>query len=36
MVTADDRLYNSLKDGRLAAPILWVEADLGVPSDLGD
>ena len=31
-VTADERLYNALKDGPLGAHILWVEDDLGMPA----
>src|SRR5262249_46818336 len=31
LVTADERLYNALKDGPLGAYILWVEDDLGIP-----
>jgi predicted nucleic acid-binding protein len=30
LVTADERLYNALKDGPLGAHILWVEDDLGM------
>jgi predicted nucleic acid-binding protein len=29
LVTADEKLYNALKDGPLGAHILWVEDDLG-------
>ncbi len=36
MVTADERLYNALKNGPLAAHILWVEDDLGVPNVRAD
>ena len=35
LVTADERLYNALKDGPLGAHILWVEDDLGIPT-VGD
>lgn len=31
LVTADERLYNALKDGPLGAYIVWVEDDLGIP-----
>jgi predicted nucleic acid-binding protein len=31
LVTADEKLYNALKDGPLGARILWVEGDLGIP-----
>jgi hypothetical protein len=31
LVTADERLYNALKDGPLGGYILWVEDDLGMP-----
>ena len=30
LVTADEKLYNALKDGSLGARILWVEDDLGI------
>src|SRR4051794_27983590 len=30
LVTADEKLYNALKDGPLGAHILWVEDDLGI------
>src|SRR5205823_10121161 len=30
LVTADEKLYNALKDGPLGAYILWVEDDLGL------
>jgi len=29
LVTADEKLYNALKDGPLGARILWVEYDHG-------
>jgi predicted nucleic acid-binding protein len=32
VVTADEKLYNSLKDGPLGPHILWVEAKLTVPA----
>ena len=32
LVTADEKLYNALKDGPLGAYILWVEDDLGLPA----
>lgn len=32
LVTADEKLYNALKDGPLGAHILWVEDDLGNPA----
>ncbi len=32
VVTADEKLYNTLKDGPLGANILWVEDDLGIPA----
>ena len=32
LVTADEKLYNALKDGPLGAHILWVEDDLGIPA----
>jgi predicted nucleic acid-binding protein len=32
LVTADEKLYNALKDGPLGAYILWVEDDLSHPS----
>ena len=32
LVTADEKLYNALKDGPLGARILWVEDDLGIPA----
>lgn len=31
LVTADEKLYNALKDGPLGSRILWVEDDLGIP-----
>jgi predicted nucleic acid-binding protein len=33
LVTADEKLYNALKDGPLGDRILWVEDDLGIPAD---
>jgi predicted nucleic acid-binding protein len=30
LVTADEKVYNALKDGPLGARILWVEDDLGI------
>ena len=35
LVTADEKLYNALKDGPLGARILWVEDDLGIPAKVG-
>lgn len=32
LVTADEKLYNALKDGPLGDYILWVEDDLGIPA----
>ena len=32
LVTADEKLYNALKDGPLGTNILWVEDDLGIPA----
>jgi hypothetical protein len=32
VVTADEKLYNALKDGPLGIRILWVEDDLGIPA----
>ncbi len=32
VVTADEKLYNALKDEPLGAHILWVEDDLGIPA----
>jgi predicted nucleic acid-binding protein len=32
LVTADEKLYNALKDGPLGGQILWVEDDLGIPA----
>ena len=32
LVTADEKLYNALKDGPLGARILWVEDELGTPA----
>jgi predicted nucleic acid-binding protein len=34
LVTADEKLYNALKDGPLGAYIVWVEDDLGIPVGL--
>jgi len=31
LVTADEKLYNALKDGPLGDRIFWVEGDLGIP-----
>ena len=31
LVTADEKLYNALKDGPLGTNILWVEDDIGIP-----
>jgi predicted nucleic acid-binding protein len=32
LVTADEKLFNALKDGPLGARVLWVEDDLGFPA----
>jgi predicted nucleic acid-binding protein len=32
LVTADEKLYNALKDGPLSTRILWIEGNLGIPS----
>jgi predicted nucleic acid-binding protein len=32
LVTADERLFNALKDGPLGAHVLWVEDEFGVPA----
>ena len=33
LVSADEKLYNALRDGPLGARILWVEGDLGIPAN---
>ncbi len=35
LVTADERLYNALKDDPLGARLLWVEDDLSLPASRG-
>lgn len=32
LVTADEKLFNALKDGPLGEYILWIEDDLGIPA----
>jgi predicted nucleic acid-binding protein len=32
LVTADEKLFNALKDGPLGARLLWIEDDLGFPA----
>ena len=36
LVTADEKLYNALKDGPLGTNILWVEDDIGIPGGTFD